>query len=144
MTSPVIYVMEETPLCEIARVLLDHRISAVPVLGSSGRVTGLVSEADLITRDDTQADRRSWWLDVLDTNSKHGADIRNYLDAHGLRAKDVMTKDVVVVEMDEPIIKVAEILEAARIKRVPVMDGDQLVGIISRRNVLASLVSPKT
>jgi CBS domain-containing protein len=69
MSSPVTYVMEETPVREIARILLKKRISAVPVINEAGRLVGMVSEGDLIGRQASDRNRRSWWLDVLEAGS---------------------------------------------------------------------------
>jgi len=67
MTSPVIYVMTETPVREIARTLLRHRISAVPVIGDSGPVVRIVSEGDLVGRRASQdGQHRCWWLDMFE------------------------------------------------------------------------------
>lgn len=140
MTSPVIYVMPETPVREIARVLLNHRISAVPVIGDSGRLMGIVSEGDLVRRTASEDGiRRCWWLDMFEKGGALGGDLRNYLDHHGLRAKDVMSSDVVTIEEDTPISAVAELLQLKGIKRVPVLHQGRMVGIVSRANLLAAL-----
>ena len=141
MTAPAIYVMEETPLSEIARAMLRARISGVPVLGSGGRLVGMVSEGDLIRRrSQPGGERRSWWLDVFE-NAPHDPGLLNYLRDHGLRAKDVMTNAVVSVGPDTPAAEIAELLETHGIKRVPVLRNGALVGIVSRANLLRLLLS---
>lgn len=140
MTSPVVYVMSETPVSGIARVLLDHRISAVPVIGEGGRLVGIVSEGDLVRRaaaDDGK--RRSWWLDMFEKSPLTSDELRNYLQHHGLRAKDVMSSDVVTVDEDTPIAAVAELLQRKGIKRVPVLHRGSIVGVVSRANLVAAL-----
>ncbi len=137
MSSPVIYVMEETPVPEIARVLLLKRISAVPVINNGGRLIGMVSEGDLIGRQASDNNRRSWWLDVLEAGSHAGDKIAAYLKAHGLRARDVMSRNVVTVQPDEPITRVAELLLAKNIKRVPVVTSGEMIGVVSRADILA-------
>lgn len=140
MTSPVIYVVVETPVGEIARVLLEHHISAVPVLGSSRVLLGMVSEGDLVGRTASEdGKRRSWWLDMIEKSSRTSDGLRNYLEIHGLRAKDVMTSDVVTVDEDTPITVIAELLERKRIKRVPVLRKGQMMGIVSRADLLRAL-----
>jgi len=136
MSSPVTYVMEGTPVREIARVLLQRRISAVPVLNESGRLIGMVSEGDLIGRQAADDNRRSWWLDVLEAGSRTGDKIAMYLEAHGLRARDVMSRDVVTVQPDEPISRIAELPVAKNIKRVPVVASGQMIGVVSRADIL--------
>jgi len=120
MSSPVTFVMEETPVREIARVLLLKRISAVPVINEAGSLVGMVSEGDLIGRETSDDKRRSWWLDVLEAGSHAGDKIQGYLKAHGLRAKDVMSRNVVTVGPDEPITRIAELLRAKNRRPTPV------------------------
>ena len=140
MSSPVVYVMEETPVREIARVLIEHSISAVPVIGSSGRLVGIVSEGDLVSHSASPDGKRcSWWLDMIEKSSAVSDGYQTYLDRHGLRAKDVMSNDVVTVGEDMSIIAIAELLQRRCIKRVPVMHKDQMVGIVSRANLLTAL-----
>jgi CBS domain-containing protein len=136
MSSPAIYVMEETPVREIARVLLQKEISAVPVINTAGRLVGIVSEGDLIGRRASDDSRRSWWLDLLEAGPRTSDTIRGYLEANGLRAKDVMTKDVITVQPDEPITRVAELLSSYNIKRFPVVSSGQMLGVVSRADVL--------
>lgn len=140
MTAPVVYVMLETPVYEIARVLLEHNISAVPVVGSSGRIAGIVSEGDLVSHTVSKDPKhRSWWLDMIEKSPKSETELRNYVEHHGLRAKDVMSSDVVTVNEDMPIKTIAELLERKRIKRVPVLHAGRMIGIVSRANLLAAL-----
>ena len=140
MTPHVVYVMLETPVREIARALLEHHISAVPVLGSSGKLVGMVSEGDLVGRTPSKDGiRRSWWLDMIERHSTMSEGFRNYLEEHGLRAKDVMSGDVVAVEEDTPIAAIAELLQQKRIKRVPVLRRGEIVGIVSRADLLDAL-----
>lgn len=139
MSSPAMYVMEETPVREIARALVQNRISAVPVINEGGRLVGMVSEGDLIGRRAPDDNRRSWWRDVLEAGPHAGGKIEVYLKMHGLRAKDVMTKDVVTVQPDEPITRVAELLVAKNIKRVPVVTSGRMIGVVSRADILARI-----
>jgi CBS domain-containing protein len=141
MTSPAAYVEVETPLREIARLLMLEGISAVPVLDQAGNLAGIVSEGDLIRRNTKgQEATRSWWLDLFDAHTLHSAAFLAYLERHGLRAKDVMTREVISVEEDTGIVEVARLFEAHRIKRVPVLRGRRLMGVVSRTNLLQALM----
>src|SRR5438874_10884483 len=96
--------MDETPLQEIAKLLLSEGISAAPVLDDAGHLVGIVSEGDLVRRrSGFSTDRRSWWLDLFESDVKHNEGLLNYIQHHGLRARDVMTPDVVTVEEGAPI-----------------------------------------
>jgi CBS domain-containing protein len=141
MTSPAVYIQVETPLKEIARLMLRESISAVPVLDQAGNLAGIVSEGDLIRRNAKEHEaRRSWWLDLFDTHTAHSDAFLTYQERHGLRAKDVMTREVISVSEDTGIVEVARLLEAHRIKRVPVLREGRLTGIVSRANLLHALV----
>jgi len=140
MTRRVVTVAPETSVPEVARLLLEKRISAVPVVDGEGRIVGIVSEGDLMTRPESGTTRRrSWWLSLLSGEE----DAATYVKTHGSRAADVMTRDVVTVAEDTPLGDVARILEERRIKRVPVVRRGKLVGIVSRADLLQGLASAK-
>lgn len=138
MSTPVISVGPDTPVKDIAALLFEKRISGVPVL-DAGRLVGLVSEGDLLHRYEIGTDRAkrtgSWWLRMF------GADRTpaEYVKAHGRFARDVMTQDVVTVMSDTPVAAIATLLESRGIKRVPVMRDEQVVGIVSRANLVQAL-----
>lgn len=138
MTSPVITVEPETSVKEIAELLFERRISAVPVL-EKGRLVGLVSEADLLHRQEIGTDRvarsGSWWLRLFSAERSP----EDYVKSHARRARDIMTQEVATVTPDTPIAQIATLLETRRIKRVPVMDEGRLVGIVSRSNLVQAL-----
>jgi CBS domain-containing protein len=139
MTSPVITVGLRTPVQEIATTLLENRISAVPVVGDDGEVVGIVSEGDLLRRAEAHTERRrSKWLELLLDRNVAAAD---FVKTHGREAKDVMTTDVVSVGPDTELVEIASTLERRRIKRVPVVEGGKVVGIVSRANLLQALVA---
>ena len=138
MTKDVVTVAPDTPVAEIAKRLIERRISAVPVIGAAGRMVGIVSVGDLMRRAESGTARHSpWWLRVLAVEG----DVRDYVRSRGQRASDVMTKEVVTVTERTPLEKVAALLEKQRIKRVPVVRGGKLVGIVSRANLLHGLVA---
>ncbi len=140
MTTAVTTVAPATPVPEIAALLLDRHISAVPVVDADNRILGIVSEGDLIHRAESDTERRrSWWLALLRTGSEDRA--REYVKTHGRRAEDVMTRDVITVGEDTPLGEIAELLERRRIKRVPVVRDGRLVGIVSRADLLRELVA---
>jgi CBS domain-containing protein len=133
MTARPITVPPDASVIDIARILLDHGVSAVPVL-EGGRVVGIVSEGDLMRRTETGTDhRRSWWLKLFTGSA---ALARDYARSHGERAADVMTTSVVTVTPETPLHEIAGLLEERRIKRVPVVRKGTLVGIVSRADLL--------
>lgn len=134
MTTPVLAVRRGTDVHDIAELMLECGISAVPVLDDAGRVCGMVSEGDLINRADAGTrHRRSWWLELLQDAEGRA---REFLRTHGRRADDVMTRKVVAVTEDTPLPDVAALLETHHVKRVPVLRDGRPVGIVSRANLL--------
>jgi CBS domain-containing protein len=138
MTAPVITINPGTPVREIAALLLERRISGVPVV-EDGRVVGLVSEGDLIRRQEIGTDRgaaeASWWDRLIKGDPAPAA----YVKSHARRAKDIMTRDVVSVVEDTPIAEIASLFGTRKIKRVLVLRYRRLVGIVSRANFVQAL-----
>ncbi|APE31624.1 hypothetical protein BOX17_12075 [Halomonas aestuarii] len=134
MTPNVITVTPDSEVSEIASLLLEHGISAVPVVDSDGHVLGIVSEGDLMARvepDDESDQRESWWLKLFS-----GGDAVDYVKTHGRKAGQIMTANPLTVGEEEPLHSIASLLEKRRIKRVPVVRDGKLVGIVSRSNLL--------
>jgi CBS domain-containing protein len=138
MTAPVITVAPHTSVPEIAALLVERRISAVPVV-DCGTMVGIVSEGDLLRRVETRTERhRAGWLQMLLNRPAQAAE---FVKEHGACARDVMTSDVLSVAPDTELTEIARILEQRRIKRVPVVERGALVGIVSRANLLRALVA---
>jgi CBS domain-containing protein len=140
MVSPVITANVRASVKDVAKVLLDHRISAVPVLDDDGRLAGIVSEGDLLHRTESGTERhRSWWLQAL-TGS--GTLAEEFVKAHAHRVADVMTTDVITASPDTPLHEIAALLEKNMIKRVPIVDaGGHVVGIVSRANLIQAVAA---
>jgi len=139
MVSNVITVGPNTTVKEIADILLNNRISAVPVVNENGTIVGIVSEGDLLHRVESGTERaHSWWLDLL---SGKEALAREFLKSHAVKASDVMTKRVVTAGPDAELGELATLLEKHRVKRVPIVKDGKLVGIVSRANLLQALAT---
>lgn len=139
MTRDVVTVTPETPVPAIVRLLLARGISGVPVVDAAGGVVGIVSEGDLLRRAELGTEkRRGAWLTFF-TGAARLAD--EYVHAHGAVARDVMSTDPACVSGEADIAEVADLMEARRIKRVPVLEGGKLVGLISRANLLRAFAS---
>lgn len=139
MTKPVVSIAPHIGVREIARLLYERGISAVPVVDDQGHLIGIVSEGDLMRRPESGTEgRRSWWLELLGTAEERA---RSYLKTHGLTARDVMTRNVITVGENASLKEIARLLERKRIKRVPVLRSGKLVGIVSRANLLHGLVA---
>lgn len=137
MTVSVVTVAPEATVPEVARILLEHNISAVPVVDPSKRVVGIVSEGDLIRRPEIGTEQHpSWWLSLVADPKDQS---REYVKHHGLQASEVMTRDVITVVPDASLDEIAALLERKHIKRVPVTQEGRLVGIVSRADLLRGL-----
>jgi CBS domain-containing protein len=142
MTSKVVAVHADTPTRDIARLLLENHISAVPVLEESGAPIGMVSEGDLIGRSDAEREaRREWWLAMLAEGGSLNPEFLASLAPPGHTAGDVMSKPVLTVAEDTDITEIARLLRDNRIKRAPVVRDGQVVGIVSRENLLRALAA---
>jgi CBS domain-containing protein len=139
MVSNVITVNVDATVQEVASTLATNRISAVPVLDRHGKLAGIVSEGDLIRRSEIGTEKsRSWWLDSSSTNRRLAEE---FVRSHSRRVGDVMTTNVISVKPDSTLHEIASLLEKNGIKRVPVVQGGMVVGIVSRANLVQALAS---
>jgi CBS domain-containing protein len=142
MTTAVVSVSPDAPLIEIAKLLLDRGISAVPVVDADNSPLGMVSEGDLIGRDETAREaRRDWWLALLAEGETLHPDFLATMRATTLRARDVMSAPLVTVGEKTDVGDIAKLLAAHRIKRVPVLRDGQIVGIVSRADLLRAFAA---
>jgi CBS domain-containing protein len=137
MTRNVLTVGRETSVANAIRVMLDHNVSGLPVL-DNGKVVGIVTEGDLLRRSETGTERhRPRWLEILMGPGRMAGE---YVRTHGRKVEAIMTTDLVSVVGDTPLDEVVGLMERRRIKRVPVIEGDALVGIVSRLDLVRALL----
>jgi CBS domain-containing protein len=142
MVSPVITVGENETVRSVAELLIANRISAVPVVDSAGKLVGIVTEADLLHRAEVGTERPvSWWLSLI-SGDRALAD--EYVKSHARKVRDVMTRDVKTADPDTPLVEIADLFEEEHIKRVPIVSkGSDLVGIVSRANIIQAIASAR-
>jgi CBS domain-containing protein len=134
-------VKPSTSVKEVAKTFLERHISAVPVVDDQGKLVGIVSEGDFMHRSEAGTERqRSWWLRGFTGNETLAAE---YVKAHARKVADVMTRRVITASPDMPLHEVASLLEKNSIKRVPIVANGQLVGIISRANLIQAVASAR-
>jgi CBS domain-containing protein len=139
MTTNVLTVGPDASVQDVAAILLANRISAVPVVGKSGELMGIVSEGDLMRRAEVGTGRRrTWWLAMLTSKQALAAE---YVMEHSRKVTDVMSRAVVTATPETPLYRIADLLEKNGIKRVPIVDSGKVVGIVSRANLLRALAS---
>lgn len=138
MTAPVVTITPDTPVQEIAELLLERRISGVPVV-AGGEVVGMVNEGDLLRRHEIGTDsdtlERSWWARVIGRDQVAA----DYVKSHARKAKDIMSLHVASVAEDSPAGQIASIFQARHIRRIPVLRDKQLVGIVTRADLVRAL-----
>ncbi|MFN8635656.1 MAG: CBS domain-containing protein [Chloroflexota bacterium] len=135
MSTRLFTVERGTPVREVIRLLIDQRISGVPVV-DDGAVVGIISEGDLILRERAYRQRGGMAFLAQQLFEDHEKLAVEYRKAHGLVAADVMTEPVITVLPGTPVEEIAHLMAERQIKRVPVVEGDKLVGIVSRGDVL--------
>lgn len=141
MVAPVITVKPSTTVKEVAKLFLTKRISAAPVVESEERLVGIVSEGDLLHRVEAGTERHhSWWLKGFIDNNTLAAE---YVKSHGLKVSDVMTRRVVTATPETPLHEVATLMEKNAIKRVPILENGQLVGVVSRANLIQAVATAR-
>jgi CBS domain-containing protein len=140
MTTSVVTVSPETDIAEAVKLMLERQISGVPVIDDSGRLIGILTEGDLMRRAELDTGRQSWWINPISSPEQEA---KAYVKAHGLKVKDVMTKEVVTINEQEPLDRIAMVFEERGIKRTPVLRSGKVVGIVSRANLLRSLAVKK-
>ena len=147
MTRRVISVSPETSIRQALELMLKARISGLPVIDDRGTLVGVISEGDFLHRAEIGTERKySPWYDALFGT---GETASAYTRAHGLKVAEVMTNKVITTTGTSPLHKAVELMERHHIKRLPVMRGRKVVGIITRANLMRALASihrgtPKT
>ena len=139
MTSQVISIEAQAGVVQAVRLMLQHRISGLPVVGANGELVGIVTEGDLLRRSEIGTQRRrSRWLEFL-VGPGRLAD--EYVRASGRKVEEVMTREPVTITEDTTLEEVVDLMEKHRVKRLPVVRGNRLVGIVSRANLMHALAS---
>jgi CBS domain-containing protein len=142
MTKDVIVVSPDTSSREIARLLLEHTISAVPVVDAAGAPIGIVSEGDLIGRAETEREtRRDWWLGLVAEGDALAPDFLASLRDQVKTARDIMSAPVVTIDETMGTAEIADLLVTHRIKRVPVIRDGRVTGVVSRADILRALAA---
>lgn len=139
MTETIVSVNVKETVFDAAELLLGAGVSAAPVVNDQGNVLGIVSEADLIHRAEIETAPRKSWLQRLLGSEATAA--RDYVASHTRKIADVMTREVVTASDEATLGELVELIEKRRVKRIPIVRDNKLVGIVSRANILGALLS---
>jgi CBS domain-containing protein len=139
MVSAVVTASPDTTVEKLARLMVNLRISGVPVLDRDGHLVGVVTEGDLLRRVETGTEaHRPRLSELFSSNSRLAAE---YVKSHAKRVADIMTREVFSVGELATLGEIADLLETKHIKRVPVVNDGKIVGIVSRADLLKVLTS---
>jgi len=139
MVKDVVTTGPEASVQELATLMLERRISGLPVVDGGGRLLGIVSEGDLIRRPEIDTDRvKLGWLRLLLSDE---ARARDFVKSHGRKAREVMTQPAISVATDAPLAEVVRLMARHRIKRLPVVDKGRLVGLVTRTDLLRAVAA---
>ncbi len=135
MTTPVITVTSQTPVRDAVQLMVERSISGLPVVDESGRLVGIVTEADLLLK---EAEPRpahpvvEWFGHWLWLERR----VSGYRKVEGRTVGEVMTHNVVTAEEETPVHEIASRMVRHRVNRLPIVRGGQVVGIVTRADIL--------
>jgi CBS domain-containing protein len=139
MSAEVVTISFKATVFEAAKLMLDRRISGLPVVNDEGHLVGVVTEGDFLRRTEIGTELHPW---LRSPGSESNFQLYcEFFKSHGRHVEDIMSRDVVRVFENTPLAEVAALLELKRIKRVPVMRNGEMMGIVSRADFLRALVS---
>jgi CBS domain-containing protein len=138
MTRNCITIAPGATVEEAVNLMLSHHISGLFVVDRNGDLAGVITEGDLLRRDEIGTQRhRPWWLRLLASPARQAHD---FTQANGRHVRDVMTEDVLSIGQDAPLEDVVDAMEKHRIKRLPVIADSRVVGVVSRSDLLRALI----
>ncbi len=139
MTRPVVTVSSETTIVEAANTMLQRHVSGLPVVDAAGKLVGIISEGDFLRRSEigTQRKRGQFLRFILGA----GQAATDFVHEHGRKVAEIMTREPLTISEDTTLEDIVELMEKKHVKRLPVMRGDQVVGIVSRANLLQAVAT---
>jgi CBS domain-containing protein len=137
MTKPVLGIAPDAPLAQAIGLMTEHRVSGLPVVGPDGAIVGILTEGDLLRRVETGTEGPPQsWLSRLINPHREAAD---YIQTHGRRVGEVMTTKVLTVDAEAPVSEIVTLMQQHHVKRLPVVTGGRLVGVVSRADLVRRL-----
>jgi CBS domain-containing protein len=138
MTSPVLALRPSASVTDAARLMLTHQVSGLPVIEEDGKLAGIVSEGDFLRRSELGTERKhSGWLEFL---VSPGQAAEEYVHAHGRKVAQIMRRDVVTTTPQATLEEVVELMSTRGVKRLPVIDGGKVVGIVARSDLMRAML----
>jgi CBS domain-containing protein len=139
MVRDVITIGPDDSIADAAKLIADNDVSALPVVDHDGHLVGIISEGDLMNREEIGASiHHPWWIEAVTPAATLAAE---FAKSHGKRVAEVMSEDVITATEDMSLSEIAALLERNRIKRIPIVRDGELVGIVSRSNLVQAIAS---
>lgn len=140
MTTDVVCARPTDSIAAVARQLSARHISAMPVCSPTGQLVGIISEGDLVRPfRESRRLKKNWWLDMLAEGTDLAQNFVDYMRTDTKSAEELMSRQVVTAGPDATLPELAELMASRNVKRVPIMDGDKVVGIVSRADVIRAI-----
>jgi CBS domain-containing protein len=139
MTRRVFTVAPENSIVEAANIMLRQHVSGLPVVDATGQLVGIVSEGDFVRRSEIATDRKR--SRILQFILGPGRAATDFVHEHGRKVAEIMTPDPHTVSEDASLEEIVALMEREHVKRLPVTQGDRVVGIVSRANLLQAVAS---
>lgn len=139
MTRDVAVVHPETSLLEAVKLMAQRHISGMPVVDSTGKIVGMMSEGDLVRWHEGYTERQARWLDMLADGFELAPAFLEGIQEQQRKVKSVMAPGATTVSEETPAREVASLMYAKNIKRVPVVRDGKLVGIVARSDLIRAL-----
>jgi len=138
MVRDVMTVKPDDSVSDVVKLLAEHDVSALPVVSADGQVVGMISEADLMRRPEIGTEKhRPWWIEAITPAATLAED---FAKSHG-HVDEIMSRHVISASEDTSLGDIATLLERHRIKRIPILRGGKLVGVVSQSNLIQALAS---
>jgi CBS domain-containing protein len=139
MTQSIVSVRPEASVLAAARLMLEHKVSGLPVVDADGALVGVITEGDFLRRAEIGAERRRpRWIEFF---TGPGQLAEEYIQASGRRVRDIMSAQVCTATEATSLREIAQLMETRGVKRLPVMRGSEIVGIVTRADLMRAVVS---
>jgi CBS domain-containing protein len=137
MSRQVITIGVDADLVDAIKTMLQRGVSALPVVDQAGKLVGILSKSDFLRRAEIGTERkRGPLLTLLAGPDKVAYDFKR---EHGRKVGEIMTPDPVTIAEDTPVEEIAQIMESRRLRRLPVLNGDKIVGIVTHSDFLPAV-----
>jgi len=133
MTKDVISIGKNTPTKEIVKLLLEKRITGVPVVDNANHIVGIVSESDLMYKVEPMSPALTYWQNPKRFEEEHRKIVAK-------NAAEIMTSEVITADENTSVEELATLMAERQIKRVPIVKTKELVGIVSRADIIKTIV----